>query len=196
MKKNNLHNIKDSGFKTPNYYFEYLEDTILNEVKLKENIESHNTDVPDNYFDDLEDIILSKVKLNEKVSTPGFETPTDYFTTLEDSIISKIEIEQSPKVVPLFNKKNILYASSIAAAIVLFFRLSIIPGSDIKEPSISDIDTELIDSYVLDETQATDLASLFTETELDETSFINYNLSDDTLDSYLEDLDENELILQ
>jgi hypothetical protein len=192
MKNNNLHNIKDSGFKTPDHYFECLEDSILNEVQLSENIE-----VPDHYFDGLEDIILSKAKLSEKVNTTGFKTPEDYFNTIEDAIINKVEIKQNQKIIPLFNKKTFLYISSIAAVILLFFSLPIFSNEKNTEAlSISDIDTELIDKYVLDETQATDLAILFTETELDETSFINYNLSDDALDTYLEDLDENELILQ
>lgn len=192
MKKNNLHNIKDSGFKTPDHYFDGLEDSIFNEVKLNENIE-----VPDHYFDGLEDIILSKAKLSEKVNTTGFKTPEDYFDTIEDAIINKVEIKQNQKIIPLFNKKTFLYISSIAAVILLFFSLPIFSNEKNTEAlSISDIDTELIDKYVLDETQATDLAILFTETELDETSFINYNLSDDALDTYLEDLDENELILQ
>lgn len=189
MEKSNLHNILNSGFKTPKGYFENLEDTILSEAKLSEIAETSGLNKPKDYFEGLEDVILNTAKLNEKVSTSGFKIPEDYFETLENTIITK----QEPKVISLFNKKTLLYASSIAAAIALFFSLSIFGDASV---TLADVDTELIDNYVLNETQATDIATLFTETELENTSFIDYNLSDDTLDNYLEDLDENELILQ
>ncbi len=192
MEKNNLHNTKNSGFKTPEDYFEYLEDTILSEAKLSETVETSGLNTPTDYFEGLEDVILNKAKLNDKVSDTGFKVPEDYFETVEDTIIKTTK--QAPKVISLFSKKTLLYTSSIAAAVALFFSLSIFGEGDTL--SYADVDTEQLDSYVLNETQATDIAALFTETELENTNFIDYNLSDDTLDSYLEDLDENELILQ
>ena len=193
MEKNNLHNIKKSGFKTPKDYFENLEDSILSEAKLSETIETSGLNTPTDYFEGLEAVILNKAKLNDKVSDTGFKVPQDYFETIEDSIIKNTK--QTPKVITLFSKKTLLYVSSIAAVVVLFFSLStIVNGEDTF--TLADVDTEQIDHYVLNETQATDIAALFTETELENTSFIDYNLSDDTLDSYLEDLDETELILQ
>lgn len=196
MEKNNLHNIKGTGFKIPKDYFENLEDIILSEAKLSETIETSGLNTPSDYFEGLEDVILSKAKLNEKVSDSGFKVPENYFETIENTIIKTTIAKQEPKVISLFNRKTLLYVSSIAAAVVLFFSLPIISGSDGDIISFADVDTEFIDSYVLDETQTTDIAALFTETELENTSFIDYNLSDETLDSYLEDLDENELILQ
>ncbi len=40
MNKNKLHTIKDSGFKTPKNYFDGLEDSIMNQIKLQGKIES------------------------------------------------------------------------------------------------------------------------------------------------------------
>ena len=35
MKKENLHNIKQSGFKTPNAYFDTIEDQIMSQISLE-----------------------------------------------------------------------------------------------------------------------------------------------------------------
>lgn len=191
MKKKDLHNIKNTGFKTPNHYFDGLEDSILGEIKLDEKVKGTvGLKVPENYFEDMEASILSQVKLNDNVKSPGFTAPETYFDTLEDKILNKIPTKKESRIIALFNKKTILYASSIAAAIALFFSLYT------SEESITfdSLDTEIVDNYILNETEFTELASLFVEAELNETSFIDYNLSDDTLDSYLEDLEDKELI--
>jgi len=86
MTKNNLHNIKETGFKAPKDYFDNLEDSILSEIKLK-----------------------------ESSSDTGFKTPKDYFETLEDRIIEKTSEKKTPKVISLLNRRNLIYISSIAA---------------------------------------------------------------------------------
>lgn len=96
MNKNNLHNIKKTGFK-----------------------------VPKDYFDNFEDTILSHVNLKELATNPGFKTPENYFETLENKIIDKISEKENSKVIQLFSKRNLLYVSGIAASILLLFNLSI-----------------------------------------------------------------------
>ena len=51
MKKENLHNIKQSGFKTPNAYFDTIEDQIMSQISLKNSNENSGFKVPDNYFE-------------------------------------------------------------------------------------------------------------------------------------------------
>ena len=85
MNKKYIHNIKKTGFK-----------------------------VPEDYFNSLEDDILTEITLKEKVSNSGFRTPKDYFKTLEDVIIEKVTEQKTSKVISLFSKKNLIYASSIA----------------------------------------------------------------------------------
>jgi len=62
MKKENLHNIKQSGFKTPNAYFDTIEDQIMSQISLKNSSKNSGFKVPDNYFETIEDNILSKTK--------------------------------------------------------------------------------------------------------------------------------------
>jgi hypothetical protein len=158
MKNENLHNIKNSGFKVPQDYFEGLEDSILNEAKLK-----------------------------SIVSDTGFKTPDGYFDNFE------VTIEKETKVISIFSKKNMLFVSSIAAAIVLFFSLNIFDNSPL---TFNDLDTTTVDNYILDETEIGELTPLFLNNELSETEFIDYSLSDEALDGYLEAGDLNDLYFE
>jgi len=158
MNKDNLNNIKNSGFKIPENYFQDIEYTILNNAKLKSLVKDSGFKVPDNYFEKF---------------TPSVQNKT--------------------KVITLFNRKNIILVSSIAAAIVLFFSLNIFNTATI---SINDLDTETVDSYILDETNISDIVALFDDNELNETQFIDYNINDETIDSYLESVEVNELFLE
>ncbi|WP_290700275.1 hypothetical protein [Lacinutrix sp.] len=155
MTNKNLHNIKNSGFKVPQNYFEGLEDSILAEAKLK-----------------------------SIVNDSGFKTPEGYLDNFE------VLIKKETKVISIFSRKNILAVSSIAAALVLFFSLNLFNNSTL---SINDLETTTVDNYILDETEIGDLTSLFQDIELNENQFIDYSISDETLDSYLETDDFNDL---
>lgn len=96
MKRYNLKNIKQSGFKTPKGYFENLEDKLLN---------------------------LSNTPLEFKDT--GFKVPDYYFETVENSILTNVSNQKETKVIQLFNKKTIIAGLSIAASIALLFNLSI-----------------------------------------------------------------------
>lgn len=69
---------------------------------------------PDNYFEKLEAQLLDE--LNPKMET-GFTIPNDYFKNVNDKIIATNT--KPTKVIALFSRKNFMYASSIAAALVL-----------------------------------------------------------------------------
>ena len=151
MNKNNLHNIKKPGFKTPKNYFDGLEDSIMNQIKIQEKIEDTGFKVPDNYFDSLDDKILGKVT-------------------------------NKPKVISLFTKRNLFYASSIAAAIVLMF--SIFINND--DLTFDDLEMASIENYLTEEDFDThDIASLLTEDELITDNFINSEFTDEALEDYL-----------
>lgn len=167
MENNNLNNIKNNGFKTP-----------------------------DNYFDGLEDRLLDEIKLKEKVSNSGFTTPNGYLDNFQVNIPSnEPSNKKETKIIKLVSKKTLLFASSIAATIVLFFSLNIF-GTETSNTSIDSLATDIIDEYILEETDISDLASLFEEDELSEDQFIDYNLNEDTLDAILESEDLNELFTE
>jgi len=151
MNKNKLHNIKNSGFKTPK-----------------------------NYFDGLEDSIMNQIKLNEKIDDTGFKVPDNYFESLDDVIINKVS--QKPKVISLFTKRNLFYASSIAAALVLMFSIFI----NKNDLTFDDLEVASIENYIYEEEFDTyELASLLTEEELNTDNFIDTDYTGEALEDYL-----------
>jgi len=158
MKDNNLHNIKNSGFKTPKDYFEGLEDALLNEVKLKEN-----------------------------VSKPGFTMPKDYLDSFEVDLPKENSKRKETKVIHLFNRRNLIMVSSIAAAIVLFFSLNI--GKE--DYTYDSLDIETVENYLLEESYSSELASLLEDEELIETNFLESET--ENIEYYLQDIDVEDI---
>lgn len=155
MKTNKLHNVKETGFKVPKDYFDTLEYTVLNNIKLK-----------------------------EQPSESGFITPNNYFDTLEDAILSKISEKESPKVISIFSRRNIIYACSIAAAVLLLFNLSIFE----KESGWEDIKAETVENYIINENIGSyEIASLLIDEELNENNFTDIEFSDEALENYFLD---------
>ncbi|TWO31960.1 hypothetical protein E1J38_011305 [Seonamhaeicola sediminis] len=155
MKKNKLHNIKNSGFKAPNQYFDTLEDHIINELKLKER--SH---------------------------TSGFKAPDNYFDSLEETILNKVSRESKPKVFELFSNKTIVYASSIAAAVLLLISLSLFDS----KISFDDLDNETVENYLLYENiDSYEIASFLNEEDLKEENFVEFNIDEEVVEDYIFD---------
>ena len=153
MNKKHIHNIKKTGFK-----------------------------VPEDYFNSLEDAILSEITLKEKVSNSGFKTPKDYFEALEDVIIEKVTKKDTSKVISLFSKKNLVYASSIAAAILLLFNLSIFQ----TDSGWSNLDTETVENYMINEDISFyEIASLLPDEDLEEADFVTHNFNNENVETYL-----------
>lgn len=148
--------------------------------KKLHNIKDSGFKVPKNYFDGLEDSIMDQIILQEKVSDHGFKTPDDYFESLEDKIMEKATLK--PKVITLFTKRNLIYASSIAAAIVLMF--AIFNKNDTI--SFEDLEAATIENYLFEEDISTlELASLFTEENLIDDNYIESELTEDGIEEYL-----------
>ena len=92
MKKDKLHNIKSTGFKTPDNYFEDFENA---------------------FFENLE----SKTALKD-IEETGFTVPKDYFNTVENDILNKLKNEDKP-VFTLKTRKTFFYVAGIAASLIL-----------------------------------------------------------------------------
>ena len=90
MKKENLHNLKHSGFKTP-----------------------------ENYFNTLEDQIMSQINLKELSPTSGFKTPDDYFNTIEKRILQQTK-QQPKVIKLFNKKTVIMVASAAAVIVLFF----------------------------------------------------------------------------
>ncbi|WP_299556189.1 hypothetical protein [Seonamhaeicola sp.] len=156
MNKNKLDHIKESGFKVPKGYFDSLEDHIMSELKLKE---------------------LTN-------STSGFKTPDTYFDALEDTILNKVSEERETKVIRLFSRKTMVYASGIAAAVLLLFGLLFFES----KPSFDDLDNETVENYILNENiDSYEIASLLNEEDLIEENFVEFTIDEDVVEDYIFD---------
>lgn len=165
MKDKKLHSIKHPGFKTP-----------------------------EDYFDSLEQRLFSQAKLKGQLDSSGFAMPENYLNGLEDTILNKIAKEE-PKVISIFSKRTWIYASSIAAAVLLLFTLSILQT---KPTSFETLDIETVENYILEENvvDSYELAALMTEEELTESGFIDANFDENHIETFLlEHLEVEDLLL-
>ncbi len=156
MKNKNLNKISATGFKTPDHYFESLDQAILSKL---------HSDTP-----------LNAIK------RPGFKVPDHYFNTFEDHITQNISKQNKTKVIQLNTKRTLLYVSSIAAAILLLITLFVIDDT----PSFDNLETETVENYLLDENISSyEIAALLNDEELDDLIFSEHNLDKDNIEEYL-----------
>ena len=121
MKNKNLHNIESSGFKVPDDYFESLEEQVFSKLNTENKLDS--------------------------IKETGFKVPDDYFETLSDTILDNNLEKKAPKVIQLFSKRNLVYISGIAAAILILFNLSVFDN----KPSFDNLAIETVENYLFDE---------------------------------------------
>lgn len=156
MKNKHINDKKSSGFKVPNNYFETFDDTLLQNL-------------------DKEASFLT-------AKTAGFQIPKDYFNTVDTKVIKAISKEKKPKVITLSNVKTLVYAASIAAAILLFFNIYIFNTN----VSIEDIELAAVESFIIeDDISSYEIASLLTEHELNANNIVEYSLQDEHIEEYL-----------
>jgi len=155
MKKNTLHQITSSGFKTPENYFESFDASLLNKLHPESALDS--------------------------VKTSGFKIPDNYFETVDETILD-LTVKNKTKVIPLFSKTQWIYASSIAAAVLLLFNLSFFES----KPSFDNLDTETIDYFIMDEPMSSyEMALLLDNETLEEALDIDYSINEDIIEEYL-----------
>lgn len=157
MKNKNLQHIKSAGFKTPANYFESFDENVFNKLNSKNQLNS--------------------------IKETGFKVPDNYFESFNETSLNSNFRGKESKVISLFSKRNFIYASSIAAAIVvLFFNLSIFEIS----PSFDNLETETVENYIIDENISSyEIAALLTDAEIEEDIIIEHSFSEDNIEAYL-----------
>jgi len=168
MKKENIHNITSSGFKTPANYFESLDAQILERIADKEIISG--------------------------IDDPGFTVPKDYFDSVENIVLEKLVSETEQPVITLKSKRTLYYVAGIAASLVLL--VSLVFNNTNDTLNINTIDTASIENYLYQEDYSNDdLANLFKTDYMSETDFIDINISDDYIEQYIDNIDTEDLNL-
>ncbi len=141
--------------------------------------------IPDNYFNKFENKLFDELKLN---SETGFSVPKDYFANASDKIIMD-NLKPIP-VITLFSRKNIMYTSSIAAALVLGFFILFpkenkLNFDDVTYASLMEYSSdEFTNSYeiiVLSEMNNDDLKGL-SEIPVDDNILLEYLYENDSIE--------------
>ena len=143
--------------------------------------------VPKRYFDAFKERMDAEIKLDQLLSDTketGFIVPDNYF--IENLEHTKTAVIKPVKVIPLFNRRWLWTAASIAAIVLLI--IAIVPKND------TSVTVAAMEDYLLDES-VFDLADLLEDEELNELSsdlfdddvYIDYlNDSTDAYDFFLE----------
>ncbi len=174
MKRDNTHKPK-TGFKTPKSYFDDFENKLLNNITASQK---------------------EKSILDSQLSS-GFKTPNRYFTSLEDDLLNKINPSQQSKgkVISIFTKRNLLFASGIAAMITIIFSLSI---NTRKELDFEDINITDVQTYFEEgnfELNSTEIASLFDDDTYYLETFDEELIDNETIYDYLSEEDLTDEII-
>ncbi len=161
MNKGKLHNIKDSGFKAP-----------------------------ENYFDGMEDSIMDQIKLHQKIDDTGFRTPDAYFETLEDKILAKVD-QDVKVIPLFSKRNFVYIAGIAAALILMFNIIgnrNSLTFDDLEIASIEnylseeDINTYELASLLTDEDLITDN---FIDSELSSDALEDYLLQNATIEDLI-----------
>ena len=157
MNSNNLHNIKRTGFKAPDAYFESFDEMLLNQLKVDDHLKRKND--------------------------AGFKVPNRYFESFDATVLKELQKEE-PKVISLSLWKKVAFVSGIAACLAILLTVfntnEDVTFESLETASIENyIYEENMNTY--------DIASLLNEDDLVIENFVTTPISDESLESYLLD---------
>ncbi len=141
---------------------------------------------PDNYFENFEEGVFARLKaekLKSLADKPGFEVPDGYFEDLDKQIETRIKGD-STAVISLLNRKNLYYVSGVAAAIVILLAVFLNRSSnEVQELDYRVVETYIINHDI----STYEIASLLTEDELDQVDLdiLGEEINEETLEDYL-----------
>ncbi|MEO8774422.1 MAG: hypothetical protein ABI263_02945 [Gelidibacter sp.] len=157
MKKSQLHNIKESGFKTPDAYFDTFDERLFKKLNAQKDLAS--------------------------ISNSGHTIPDNYFENFDSKIQARIKEEHSPKVRTLMSWRNGAYVSGIAASLLLMIGIFTKSQDDL---SINQVETASIEDYLNSQNlNIYDIASLLNEDDMVLDDFVSNTFTEESLENYL-----------
>lgn len=166
MKKNKLHNVKSTGFKTPDNYFESFEDKLFQRLTHKE--------------------------LINDIEESGYTVPKDYFDSVEDNVFSRLRSDDSP-VISLKSRKPFYYIAGMAASLLLLFAVFIYSESseyisaEVVEAYLENRDLSTYElAELLSDSDLLDEDFTFIETPYEEDNLESYLLEHTNIETILE----------
>lgn len=161
MKKSQLHKIKETGFKTPDAYFDTFDQRLLDKMAVQKEMAS--------------------------ITDAGYKVPDTYFENFDAKLEARLKYEASQedhiKVIPMPFWRNAGLISGVAAALILMF--TILQKSD-TPLSINQVETASLEAYLNDENlNIYDIASLLDEEDLVLDNFVSTSFTEESLENYL-----------
>ncbi|MGA9589807.1 MAG: hypothetical protein WBV11_08260 [Salegentibacter sp.] len=180
MKQNNLPYRKNPGFKIPDDFFAGFEQEMMDLVNAPDSLKTD--------------------ELNQMKGT-GFKVPAGYFENFEEEFIKKNN-RKSGRIISLFNRKNLLYAASVAAIFIgilrtiYFHRQPEASWDNVQLSALEDYLSESYDDGLIEINTAGASSSLFENNYLvDENDFEEVN-PDAALDYLNENMDDPDYIFE
>lgn len=189
MKKGKLQHIKKPGFKTPNGYFNTLEDAVFAKVSSDKLPAKEGFEVPDNYFDAVEDSVFEKI--NTEKNETGFKIPENYLETVEDNVFKNLN--NQPKVIDfktIFLKRVIPIAAAASLLLFIFINYNQTSDVDLDQLASTEIEQWIDDDLITFDTH--EITEVFDDIELESQPVFE----DEELMDYLNGTDIESLILE
>lgn len=167
MDKNNLRNIKSTGFTTPDQYFESFDDKLFQHLNQNGSIEG--------------------------IEKSGHTVPKDYFESVEETIWSRLPTEEK-SIMPLKSRTPYYYVAGIAASLILLVAIFITYEKPENALSIDMVETYL-ENRGLNSYELAQLLSDVDLLE-DDFTIIKTTYEEDHLESYLLEHSDIESIIE
>lgn len=152
---------------------------------------------PENYFEELEDQLFTKIAVEKFPKFSGFKVPNDYFEMLETRVVDTVKLpEKTGKVLPLFSKKQLGYAAAIAASLLIFF--SVFNNTKEEKYGMDSLQSSAIGGYIEDGYLNIDLYDLTSYLDDEDISYLKQELpqlSETTLENYLLEYFDEETLM-
>ncbi|TXE10671.1 hypothetical protein ES711_01825 [Gelidibacter salicanalis] len=157
MKKSELHNITDPGFKIPDSYFDTFDERLFKTLDVQKDM--------------------------SEIDGPGYKVPKDYFKNFDTQLAQKLEDIKQPKVKSIKSWRQIAYYSGVAAVLVVMLTVFMKSEDDL---SINQVETASIESYLTNENlNIYDIASFLSAEDIKVEDFVANMITDESLETYL-----------
>jgi hypothetical protein len=150
---------------------------------------------PATYFDSLEKEIAAKISEEKFKKETAFKVPENYFNNIETSVLTKVlSTEKKTKVIS-FKARILKIAPLVAAAsIILFIGINSFIFNTEEALTLDSLSNNDFEYWLEANTLNTnDITSILGDDILDENEFYFTNLKDESIEEYINSLDNNAL---
>lgn len=168
---------------------------------MNENLKISGFKTPENYFENFETELFIRLEEERFPKSSGFEVPTGYFDSLEEIVLQKVNKKENPvydksKVISFFPKRYYAYTTAIAACLLVAVTLF---NSQQDVSNIDTIQIGLIDKYIEEGNLNLDLYELTSYLDADDIEIVDFDnqyFSQNTLEDYLLENTEEEILIE